>query len=108
MMLAFLRKHDLDRTKLRGQGYDDAGNTSGKIKGVATRIASQFPLADYTHRASHCLNLAVVSSFEEGSECNMIGVENRVSIISSLHILNDSASLMKQLKSHSQSLLFIR
>ena len=26
MMLTFLRKHDLDPTKLRGQGYDGAGN----------------------------------------------------------------------------------
>ena len=48
----------------------------GKIKRAAARIQSQYPLVLYTHCASHCLNLAVVASFEEKSVCNMIGVVN--------------------------------
>ena len=46
---------------------------------------SQFPLAIYTLCASHCLNLAVVSSLEEVNVRNMIGVVNRVSIFFSTH-----------------------
>ena len=85
MMLDFLRKHDLDATKLRGQAYDGAGNMSGKTNGAAARISSQFPLALYVHCASHCLNLTVVSSLEEVSIRNMIGVVNQVSIFFSAH-----------------------
>ena len=85
MMPTFSRKHDLDPTKLHGQGYDGAGNMSGKIKGAAARITSQFPLAVYTHCASHCLNLTVVSSLEEVGVRNMIGVVNRVSNFFSAH-----------------------
>ena len=75
-MIEFLKMHDLDPTKLRGQGYDGAGNMSGKTNGAAARISSQFPLALYVHCASHCLNLAVVSSLEEASIRNMIGIVN--------------------------------
>ena len=40
-------------------------------------MKSQFPLAAvYIHCGSHCLNLAVVYSFEEVSVCNNIGVIN--------------------------------
>ena len=55
---------------------------SGKTNGASARISSQYPLALYTHCASHCLNLAVVSSFDEVSVRNMIGVVNRVSVFS--------------------------
>ena len=53
---------------------------SGKTNGAAARISSQYPLALYTHCTSHCLNLAVVTSFEEVSIRNMIGVVKRLSI----------------------------
>ncbi len=46
---------------------------------------SQYPLALYTHCTSHCLNLAVVASFEEVSVRNMIGVVNRVSVFFFAH-----------------------
>ena len=85
MMLGFISKHGLDPTKLRGQAYDGAGNMSGKTNGAASRITSQYPLALYVHCASHCLNLTVVSSLEEVSVRNMIGVLNRVSIFFSAH-----------------------
>ncbi|XP_011404810.1 PREDICTED: 52 kDa repressor of the inhibitor of the protein kinase-like [Amphimedon queenslandica] len=78
MMLKFLSDH-LDPSKLRGQAYDGASNMSGKTKGAASRICSKYPLALYTHCASHCLNLVVVASFEEKSVRNMTGVVNRLS-----------------------------
>ncbi len=34
---------------MRGQGYDGAGNMSGKHKGVQARIRSVIPEAIYTH-----------------------------------------------------------
>ena len=84
-ILDFLKCQRLDPAKLRGQAYDGAGNMSGKTNGTAARISSQFPLALYSHCASHCLNLAVVSSFEEVSVRNMMGVVNRVSLFFSAH-----------------------
>ena len=79
MLLDFLTKHGLDPTNLRGQAYDGAGNMAGRVNGTAARITSSFPLALYVHCASHCLNLAVVSSLEEVAVRNMIGIVNRVS-----------------------------
>ena len=84
-MISFLKTHGLDPTKLRGQAYDGARNMSGKINGAAALISSQYPLALYVHCASHCLNLTVVSSLEEVSIRNMIGVVNRVSLFFSAH-----------------------
>ena len=83
-MLYFVRNH-LDSSKMHGKAmcgkaYDGASNMSRKTKRVGARISSQYPLALYTHCTSHCLNLAVVASFEEVSVCNMIGVEKRLSI----------------------------
>ena len=78
-MLGFVRNH-LDPSKMHGQAYDRDSNMSGKTNGAAARISSQYPLSLYTHCTSHCLNLAVVPSFEEVSICNMIGVVKRLSI----------------------------
>lgn len=78
-LLDFFTKHGLDPTNLHGQAYDGAGNMAGRVKGTAARIMSSFPLALYVHCASHCLNLAVVSSLEEVAVCNMIGIVNQVS-----------------------------
>lgn len=72
-MLSFVTDN-FDPSKMRGQAYDGASNMSGKTRGAAARICSKYPLALYTHCASHCLNLAVVASFEEASVRNMIGV----------------------------------
>ena len=72
-ILGFITSH-LDPSKMRGQAYDGASNMSGKTNGTAARISSVYPLALYTHCASHSLNLAVVASFQETSVRNMIGV----------------------------------
>jgi hypothetical protein len=83
-MLSFVTDH-LDPSKMRGQAYDGASNMSGKTNGAAARISAQYPLALYTHCASHCLNLAVVASFEEARVGNMIGVVNRLSVFFFAH-----------------------
>ena len=72
-MLGFIINH-LDPSKMHSQAYDRASNLSGKTNGAAARILSRYPLTLYTHCTSHCLNLAVVASFEEVSVRNMIGV----------------------------------
>ena len=66
--------------KIRGQAYDVASNMSGKRSGTAARISSRYPLALYTHCASHPLKLAVVASFQEVSLHNMIGVVHFLSV----------------------------
>ena len=43
---------------------------SGKRSGTAARISSRYPLAVFTHCASHSLNLTL---FEEVSVRNMMG-----------------------------------
>ena len=72
-ILGFITNH-LDPSKMRGQAYDGASNMSGKTSGTAARVSSVYPLAQYTHCASHSLNLAVVGSIQEASVRNMIGV----------------------------------
>ena len=84
MTLGFLTNR-LDPSKMQGQAYDGASNMSGKTSGTAARISSVYPLALYTHCASHCLNLAVVASFQEVSVRNMIGIVNRLSVFFFAH-----------------------
>ena len=54
-----LRELGLHMNNCRGQGYDGAGNMAGRYNGAAALIRSEFPLAIYTHCASHWLNLCV-------------------------------------------------
>ena len=75
-MLGIVTDH-LDPSKMRGHG---ASNMSGKTNGAVCSYIFSVPLALYTHCASHCLNLAVVASFEEASVHNMIGVVNQLSV----------------------------
>ena len=46
--------------RLRGQGYDGAGNMAGPMSGCAARITEECPKALYMHCSSHCLNLRLV------------------------------------------------
>lgn len=55
-----------------GQGYDGAGNMSGKHKGVQARIRQIIPNAVYTHCRAHCLNLAIVHACTEKYVRNMM------------------------------------
>lgn len=63
-MISLIEAHGLDIHKLRGQGYDGAGNMSGKTNGAAAIISSDYSLATYLHCASHTLHLAVVKSHD--------------------------------------------
>ena len=69
-----LQVYGLDLSNLRGQAYDGAGNMAGSVNSTAALIAADYPQALYLHRASHCLNLAVVSSLQVTSVRNMMGV----------------------------------
>ena len=73
-----LQAYGLDLSNLRGQAYDGAGNMAGSVNGTAALITADYPLALYLHCASHCLNLAVVSSLQVTSVRNMMGVVGRV------------------------------
>ena len=77
-MMGFVR-YNLDPSKMRDQAYDGASNISGNVRGAAARMQSQYPLAFYSHCASHCLNLPIVASFEDHSVRNMINIVKRLS-----------------------------
>ena len=77
-IISCLQAYGLDLSNLRGQAYNGAGNMAGSVKGTAALIAADYPLAIYLHCASHCLNLAVVSSLQLTSVRNMMGIVGRV------------------------------
>ncbi|XP_022866201.1 zinc finger MYM-type protein 1-like [Olea europaea var. sylvestris] len=54
-----LIKFDLDIDDIRGQGYDNGSNMSGKYKGVQRRVLEMNPRAFYTPCGAHSLNLAL-------------------------------------------------
>ena len=41
-------KDELNLENLRGQGYDGAGNMSGKVKGASTIILKKYTFSGYT------------------------------------------------------------
>ena len=57
-----LERYSLEMKNCRGQGYDGAGNMSGKYIGASSIIRRQYPLAIYIHCASHRLNLCITAS----------------------------------------------
>ena len=75
----------LDLSYLHGQAYDGASNMSRAINGAASLISKNYPLALYVHCASHCLNLAVVKSFQNTSIPNMMGVVEKVFFFFNVH-----------------------
>ena len=104
-MMGFVR-NNLGRSKIHDQAYDGTSNMSGKIRGAAARIQSQYPLAFYTHCASHCLNLAVVASFEGQNVCNMIGITKRLFLLFFLHILSARRNWKKLYRMHSLNQMY--
>ena len=48
------------KEKLRGQGYDGAGNMAGPLQGCASRVTAECPKALYLHCSAHCLNLCII------------------------------------------------
>ncbi|MGH0123797.1 UNVERIFIED_CONTAM: hypothetical protein FKN15_066837 [Acipenser sinensis] len=62
LFLNHLQQSNLNPSNLVGQGYDGAGNMSGKIRGVQARIREKYPSAAYVHCRKHSLNLAITHS----------------------------------------------
>ena len=62
VILQHLADWQLDFTRLRGQGYDGAGNMAGRLNGCAALVQEQYPKATYFHCASHALNLCIMST----------------------------------------------
>ena len=68
-ILTQLTSWQLSPDLLWGQSYDGAGAMSGKVKGVAARIHSQYPKALFVHCAS---NLWIMKSCSGREVSNMI------------------------------------
>lgn len=73
IILDQLKTWGLDVAKLRGQGYDGAGNMAGKLNGCAANIMKDYPKALYLHCSSHALNLCIM-------QCSSIN------LVSAMHV----------------------
>ena len=49
LIMDILNKAELNLENVRWQGYDRAGNISGKVKGLSTIILNKYPKATYAH-----------------------------------------------------------
>lgn len=56
---SYLADLGLDIKNIRGQGYDGASSMSSSRVGLQTLIKEKVPLAIYTHRSGHCLNVVI-------------------------------------------------
>ena len=77
---------------------------SRKTNGAADKISSQYSLSLYTHCTSHCLNLAVVASFEEVIVRNKVSVVKQLFIFFFLHTPSLRRSWKKLYRTSSQNL----
>ncbi|GBN83750.1 Zinc finger MYM-type protein 1 [Araneus ventricosus] len=64
----------LDLKKMRVQGYDGAATMRGQFRGVQASLKEKLPLALYTHRSSHSLNLCLSDASNIPSIRNCMGV----------------------------------
>ncbi|GBN09237.1 hypothetical protein AVEN_48116-1 [Araneus ventricosus] len=64
VILRELEKKGVDKTKMRGQGYDECAAMSCHTRGMHTVIKNTGPTAFYMHCASHTLNLVVNEACE--------------------------------------------
>ena len=74
-----IREMGLDMVNCRGQGYDGAGNMSGKYIGAAQLVKNDHPKALYIHCASHRLNLCVSNSCQIPSIIKLFGAIRKAS-----------------------------
>ena len=88
-----LKKRTLEINDLRGQGYDGAGNMSGKYRGAAVIIQHDYPKALYVDCVSHVLNLCVVAACSIQAIRNMYGVVEEICLF-----FNYSAKLQQELQ----------
>ena len=71
MILTQIAQWGLDAANIVGQGYDGAGNMSGRTRGAQARISSQYTAAAYVHCKNHCLNLAIIHTCKQCIVANM-------------------------------------
>ncbi|KAL0858646.1 hypothetical protein ABMA27_012474 [Loxostege sticticalis] len=72
-IVTHLLSYNLDMDKFIGQGYDGAAVMSGRLRGVRTIIAEQYPRAQFVHCVAHVLNLVLAHSCEIPMIRNCIG-----------------------------------
>ena len=77
-ILQLVRSVGIDLGFCHGQGYDGASAMSGRLNGVQAIIRRSYPLALYTHCASHCLNLAL------GKACTVPIIRNSLGAVTEL------------------------
>lgn len=82
-------------SNLVGQGYDGAGNMSGKFNGVQSRIRQKYPKAIFVHCAAHRLNLALSSALSITSVRNSLGVIKDIT-----NLFRNNALAGQTLKNH--------
>lgn len=63
----------VDCINIYGQGYNEASNMSGHIKGTQTIMRENFPKALYVQCAAHSLNLAVSTACDIQAIRNCLG-----------------------------------
>ena len=78
LILDRLGQYGLDTSYIRGQGYDGAGNMSGKFRGCSACISQSCPKAVYVHCHSHVLNLCIAKACTLQVVRNVIGTLNQV------------------------------
>ena len=66
---SLLRDHSLSWSRVRGQGYDGAGNMRAHVKGLKKIIMDEFPSAHYVHCFAQELQLALVPVLMENDAC---------------------------------------
>ena len=74
-----LKSLGLDLGKCRGQGYDGAGNMSGRYLGTSSLKQAEFPKALYVHCASHRLNLCVANA------CSIPSIRDTFGFMKAVH-----------------------
>ncbi|XP_052206859.1 uncharacterized protein LOC127811192 [Diospyros lotus] len=62
-----LARHDLQLSKMRGQGYDGANNMRGTWNGLQALFLRDYPFAYYVHCFAHRLQLALISAAKDVS-----------------------------------------
>lgn len=72
-IITHLVSYNLDMHKFIGQGYDGAAVMSGRLRGVRTIIAEQYPKAQFVHCVAHVLNLVLAHSCEVPMIRNCLG-----------------------------------
>ena len=77
-ILQLVQSVGIDLGFCHGQGYDGASAMSGRLNGVQAIIRKSYPLALYTHCASHCLNLAL------GKACTVPIIRNSLGAVTEL------------------------